>query len=1506
VAINFEDDPNFRWHVRVLRVRLADGRWVGWTPDLDVVAVNLADYIAVPIPRRAPAPARVRRNLYAADALTEDELATVKLEADALGNVLGAAPAGLGAAPTAGALAAEWRFADTAHEKFGETVPPDITRNPLRPQARGATGPAEVEEGGETFWTFVEKVGDPDLDEWLEEKRSGLGRDPPVLSVHREVGRARYLSMREGLALMQFFETGKAPADWPFPAPAPSAIREVLLAARAAREELAGFHDFWARASGVNPDSLVALKHGDLIAVLHHMLSFDQLNLGQLSSADMLGRLILQIHQATKRNPKNPDFRGTDLMAMSTLDSSGGALSGEFARWTAEEQKSAAFAMKQQRLHQEEEDKRRGNRTNDKGGAREKDKDAMSRNVARAAMQFAPAPAASKEFPLGTLAELLQCKFIYDLDTTQADYDASKLRVLERGPFPLDALDVAGGECRRYPQDPDNLIALPPDELAAIDTPVKPHWDQHFAKPGAAWREFIQRLDKAGLVAWRLRARAECGAFFVGEKDDAIRLVLDCRTTNQLRRRAPKSHLATLGALGNLVLSDEWCELSAEALGPHDALDGFQFRVDSVASWFSLGESFTAAEAGVTTVYCDETGGHVEVGPEAAARRALASLGQPTATLADWAPPPPFCRDSVVIAPYVDNGNIIAGPPEAARRGYDAFRAELLRPGFALHEELETRPEFELVGREIRGRRRMLLPRRRRMWRLRFALDELLLRPALAPTQMRRVVEHLVDHFSARRELLSCLCSVYRFIGDGAGPARRLDTATLEELRVIQGPLPLAAVELGRSIAEVAFRSDASEHGFAAHQTRVGARLGFLRARPTSRASTRAGRRPGRGDFTDFAREHLLRDVADAWARFVPECQPLVGDPRRREAVIVGKWRRSDKNKIHNLEARAAPMGLEGYCADPAHHSTALLSLGDNMPEVLATGRGGSRTWDLLALVRRAGAGQAASNARWARRHIETHRNPSDYGSRLPHLQPGEVQRGAAARQLDAGRPRAALAPTPLAAARQRIRREPADRRPLRHQQYFLELFAGCMRLTACVAALGLAVAAAVDIDLGPHFDVSRARVADVIIDWIDSGLVWAVALGAPCTRWSTARHARHEGVVGRAGLACARFSVRVLDACARRGARVAVGNPWASRLWQWQPLTKQLRRLKCVCYRVDQCAYGAAWKKPTGLASNIEIGSAARRCPGCQRHVALQGKPRRGQRARRHNDTEPGFLRKLVATAATREKHERCYADAKDDYAGWDLVLANYTEGLYRASEAATAARHAFHGVSFVNDWPRRSPDLLPKTRLSLLAFARSSPERCRDPPAIELALLMLDHFLDQRFDCNLRPSEGPNLTAGAVGRPRPGAAAQGWTINVAPAEEDAKPPKNRRFDASVLAGAHDRQWVCRVLELLAGNLEPSNRVFRSLRLAALEKEYRAASASLGFRAAPHGLRRAGPSHDAVVHKQKIEDAQARGRRASLESLSGVSDDLLHGDPEDDLQPEAPERAARGACSPA
>ena len=42
------------------------------------------------------------------------------------------------------------------------------------------------------------------------------------------------------------------------------------------------------------------------------------------------------------------------MMTMHRLDNTGGVVTGDYARWLAEEQKSEAFTLKQQRLHREE------------------------------------------------------------------------------------------------------------------------------------------------------------------------------------------------------------------------------------------------------------------------------------------------------------------------------------------------------------------------------------------------------------------------------------------------------------------------------------------------------------------------------------------------------------------------------------------------------------------------------------------------------------------------------------------------------------------------------------------------------------------------------------------------------------------------------------------------------------------------------------------------------------------------------------------------------------------------------------------------------------------------------------------------------------------------------------------------------------------------------------------------------------------------------------------------
>lgn len=96
---------------------------------------------------------------------------------------------------------------------------------------------------------------------------------------------------------------------------------------------------------------------------------------------------------------------------------------------------------------------------------------------------------------------------------------------------------------------------------------------------------------------------------------------------------------------------------------------------------------------------------------------------------------------------------------------------------------------------------------------------------------MRRVVGRLVDHLSVRRETLSTLQEVSRFICDGAGPQRALPAALVQELRVIQGVLPMCVQALGRPILQRVYCSDASDLGYAVHFTESRARDALLAAR---------------------------------------------------------------------------------------------------------------------------------------------------------------------------------------------------------------------------------------------------------------------------------------------------------------------------------------------------------------------------------------------------------------------------------------------------------------------------------------------------------------------------------------------------------------------------------------------------------------------------------------------------------------------------------------------------
>ena len=242
----------------------------------------------------------------------------------------------------------------------------------------------------------------------------------------------------------------------------------------------------------------------------------------------------------------------------------------------------------------------------------------------------------------------------------------------------------------------------------------------------------MRSLQKVGLITWRREARSHIGAFFVrkkptmapgghGEVIERIRLVLDCRPTNQLHRAPPKSRLATPGALGSLNLSAEWSALGGDAgrqplhvCGASiDLQDGYyQFEIEPLASWFSLGELFSAADAGVSEVYDEQSHSYVPVAAdehlwacfrcipmgwswglffahsalEEAGRKALLKCGLPAVLLSDWGPCPPITTETAIIAPYVDNGNVIGGSKEIVDKVLVALIGELESVGLKCHE----------------------------------------------------------------------------------------------------------------------------------------------------------------------------------------------------------------------------------------------------------------------------------------------------------------------------------------------------------------------------------------------------------------------------------------------------------------------------------------------------------------------------------------------------------------------------------------------------------------------------------------------------------------------------------------------------------------------------------------------------------------------------------------------------------------------------------------------------
>lgn len=303
----------------------------------------------------------------------------------------------------------------------------------------------------------------------------------------------------------------------------------------------------------------------------------------------------------------------------------------------------------------------------------------------------------------------------------------------------------------------------------------------------------------------------------------------------------------------------------------------------------------------------------------------------------------------VLFAPYVDNGNIIAGRLEHASPFLAELKQQFARVGLASREEVPPASAVDVMGRRLDAQRHLILPRIRRMWRLCFAIRAIERRRLLAPARMRRLLGHLVDHMSARRETLCPLSASYRFVGECWCAACHRERGRFRELELPLGR-PTQRTLLG-ALADH-FDDPGHDRGFSRWAEAGMRRLPGVRP-------PRRSRRPRPPGETPNWRRSPASPLASALTSSLPPDGRVWWPGRGGEAA-------------ESIAMRlASRMGLRCEASTAEGHGFTLVSLGDSLAEVLAFDRSRARDWELFSLVRLGCAHQVTADIRWVRRCVE-------------------------------------------------------------------------------------------------------------------------------------------------------------------------------------------------------------------------------------------------------------------------------------------------------------------------------------------------------------------------------------------------------------------------------------------------------------------------------------------------------------------------------------------------------
>ena len=534
----------------------------------------------------------------------------------------------------------------------------------------------------------------------------------------------------------------------------------------------------------------------------------------------------------------------------------------------------------------------------------------------------------------------------------------------------------------------------------------RPYVDPGLQRRPRDYAKFLQRLDSAGMVKWRVARQQETstvGVFFVIKSDGTSqRLIFDTRWANLAFVDPVASRLPTAAAWGSLELSGEavLAQGDIQCAFYHLKLpDGMEemFRLPVISNRYLGFSRLDGSACTARTILVPM----VTVAPmgwtwalhfcQAALVSALEEEGFTAKhRIEDGQPSPALVRESdLAAAGYVDNFAVVGRSSAAVVDGRDRITRNLVAKGLPVHGCDEAAAETIFTGLEFNGRRGRIRVRPDRLRRLALSIDALLRRGWASGPAMSVVTGHLTWAMISRRESLSIMAGIYAFVRRAGLKPIPLWPSVVRELAWLRATLPLWSCRLDLPWSASVHCSDASPYGRGVCERRLPldiiAELGRANEKwryKTVNAIT--ARRHALSSASDIITDKEIENYARAPEvrhREFQEIPPTLLEPADWKIVHSSRHYSLGKN-ILQYEAQALETALRHALRNSSalHHRH--LCLVDNLALALAAGKGRSTTARLRASLRRIAALLLACDVRLYVRWVPSERNPSDKPSR--------------------------------------------------------------------------------------------------------------------------------------------------------------------------------------------------------------------------------------------------------------------------------------------------------------------------------------------------------------------------------------------------------------------------------------------------------------------------------------------------------------------------------------------